>query len=160
MSFLSANDMTLGNGVIGELPLGVATEMRGEIFCELVGPLPVLREREHKQFSLPAPGRVDRRIRGGLFIDARDCTGATDVIACNTCGHTFKRHGGRLGRSDAIAPRRTGGRQCSRRCCQHFGGGVFAEKIRNTRTGAITGTQIASDLPDCALLVVDDNRTI
>lgn len=33
---------------------------------------------------------------------------------------------------------------------------VFAEKIRNTRTGAITGTQIAADLPDCALLVVDD----
>jgi ribose-phosphate pyrophosphokinase len=33
---------------------------------------------------------------------------------------------------------------------------VFADKVRDTRTGAITGTQIATDLPDCALLVVDD----
>ena len=125
MSFLSADDMTLGNSVIGELHLGIAAEMRGDLFREFVGPLPVFRERKHEQLSLAVPGRIDRRIRVGLFFDARDCTGAADVIACNTCGHTFKRHCGRLGRSDAVAPRRTGGRQCSRRCCQHLGrGGV------------------------------------
>jgi ribose-phosphate pyrophosphokinase len=33
---------------------------------------------------------------------------------------------------------------------------VFADKIRDTRTGAITGTEIQGDLPDGALLVVDD----
>ncbi|UTH74441.1 ribose-phosphate diphosphokinase [Chromobacterium sp. IIBBL 290-4] len=33
---------------------------------------------------------------------------------------------------------------------------VFADKIRDTHTGAITGTQIASPLPDLPLLVVDD----
>ena len=33
---------------------------------------------------------------------------------------------------------------------------VFADKIRDTRTGAITGTDIQGELPDCALLVVDD----
>ncbi|RDU99668.1 ribose-phosphate diphosphokinase [Trinickia dinghuensis] len=33
---------------------------------------------------------------------------------------------------------------------------VFADKIRDTRTGVITGTEIQGDLPDCALLVVDD----
>lgn len=33
---------------------------------------------------------------------------------------------------------------------------VFADKVRDTRTGAITGTEIQGDLPDCALLVVDD----
>lgn len=33
---------------------------------------------------------------------------------------------------------------------------VFADKIRDTRTGKITGTQIAGELPDAPLLVVDD----
>lgn len=33
---------------------------------------------------------------------------------------------------------------------------VFADKVRDTRTGAITGTEIQGDLPDCALLVIDD----
>jgi len=33
---------------------------------------------------------------------------------------------------------------------------VFADKVRDTRTGAITGTMIQGDLPDCALLVIDD----
>jgi ribose-phosphate pyrophosphokinase len=33
---------------------------------------------------------------------------------------------------------------------------VFADKIRDTRTGAIAGTEIQGELPDCALLVVDD----
>lgn len=33
---------------------------------------------------------------------------------------------------------------------------VFADKVRDTRTGAITGTEIQGELPDCALLVVDD----
>jgi len=33
---------------------------------------------------------------------------------------------------------------------------VFADKIRDTHTGAITGTEIQNELPDCALLVVDD----
>lgn len=33
---------------------------------------------------------------------------------------------------------------------------VFAEKVRNTQTGKITGTQVVGDLPDCPLLVVDD----
>ena len=33
---------------------------------------------------------------------------------------------------------------------------VFADKIRDTRTGAITGTEIQGELPDRALLVVDD----
>lgn len=33
---------------------------------------------------------------------------------------------------------------------------VFAEKVRDTRTGKITSTVIQGDLPDCALLVIDD----
>ncbi|MBN3806780.1 ribose-phosphate pyrophosphokinase [Paraburkholderia sp. Ac-20336] len=33
---------------------------------------------------------------------------------------------------------------------------VFADKVRDTRTGAITGTAIQGDLPECALLVIDD----
>ncbi|WP_109483283.1 ribose-phosphate diphosphokinase [Paraburkholderia sp. C35] len=33
---------------------------------------------------------------------------------------------------------------------------VFADKMRDTRTGAITGTQVQGDLPDTPLLVVDD----
>jgi ribose-phosphate pyrophosphokinase len=33
---------------------------------------------------------------------------------------------------------------------------VFADKVRDTRTGTITGTEIQGELPDCALLVVDD----
>jgi ribose-phosphate pyrophosphokinase len=33
---------------------------------------------------------------------------------------------------------------------------VFADKVRNTQTGKITGTQVAGELPDCPLLVVDD----
>nr|WP_023842400.1 ribose-phosphate diphosphokinase [Burkholderia sp. M701]BAO18857.1 ribose-phosphate pyrophosphokinase [Burkholderia sp. M701] len=33
---------------------------------------------------------------------------------------------------------------------------VFADKVRDTRTGKITGTEIQGDLPDCALLVIDD----
>ncbi|MFM0644854.1 ribose-phosphate diphosphokinase [Paraburkholderia bryophila] len=33
---------------------------------------------------------------------------------------------------------------------------VFAEKVRNTQTGKITGTQVVGDLPDAPLLVVDD----
>lgn len=33
---------------------------------------------------------------------------------------------------------------------------VYADKIRDTRTGSITGTEIQGALPDCALLVVDD----
>ncbi|CAG9232391.1 Phosphoribosyl pyrophosphate synthase [Paraburkholderia sabiae] len=33
---------------------------------------------------------------------------------------------------------------------------VFADKTRDTRTGAITGTQIQGELPDAPLLVVDD----
>lgn len=33
---------------------------------------------------------------------------------------------------------------------------VFADKVRDTRTGAITGTEIQGELPDGALLVVDD----
>lgn len=33
---------------------------------------------------------------------------------------------------------------------------VFADKVRDTRTGMITGTEIQGELPDCALLVVDD----
>ena len=33
---------------------------------------------------------------------------------------------------------------------------VFAEKVRNTQTGKITGTQVVGALPDCPLLVVDD----
>jgi ribose-phosphate pyrophosphokinase len=33
---------------------------------------------------------------------------------------------------------------------------VFAEKVRNTQTGKITGTQVVGELPDCPLLVVDD----
>ncbi|WP_116135551.1 ribose-phosphate diphosphokinase [Trinickia diaoshuihuensis] len=33
---------------------------------------------------------------------------------------------------------------------------VFADKVRDTHTGAITGTEIQGVLPDCPLLVVDD----
>jgi len=33
---------------------------------------------------------------------------------------------------------------------------VFADKIRDTRTGKITGTQVQGELPDTPLLVVDD----
>ncbi|HEX7684337.1 MAG TPA: ribose-phosphate diphosphokinase [Trinickia sp.] len=33
---------------------------------------------------------------------------------------------------------------------------VFADKVRDTRTGAITGTQVQGALPDGALLVIDD----
>ena len=33
---------------------------------------------------------------------------------------------------------------------------VFADKVRDTRTGAITRTEVQGDLPGCALLVVDD----
>lgn len=33
---------------------------------------------------------------------------------------------------------------------------VFAEKVRNTQTGKITGTQVVGDLPDAPLVVVDD----
>ena len=33
---------------------------------------------------------------------------------------------------------------------------VYADKLRDTRTGAITGTEVLSDLPACPLLVVDD----
>ncbi|ASL41980.1 Ribose-phosphate pyrophosphokinase 2 [Burkholderia sp. AD24] len=33
---------------------------------------------------------------------------------------------------------------------------VFAEKVRNTQTGKITGTQVVGDLPVAPLLVVDD----
>lgn len=33
---------------------------------------------------------------------------------------------------------------------------VFADKVRDTKTGKITGTEIQGDLPDCALLVIDD----
>lgn len=33
---------------------------------------------------------------------------------------------------------------------------VFADKVRDTRTGAITGTEIHGELPECPLLVTDD----
>ncbi len=33
---------------------------------------------------------------------------------------------------------------------------VFADKVRDTRTGAITGTQVQGPVPDGALLVIDD----